>query len=559
MLKSLDVLIGLAVVMLVLSMAVTLITQFITASLLNLRGVVLKGALARLLALMDNGLHPKEARAVTDYVLRNYLISRNGKLAGTVHREEFTKLVMSFAASGPSAKVDKIMKSEGIFETAWRYVRRKLVLIHLTLLRTLRGDAAAKADDAAVTGAADFANAVAAQASAAAAIANAADPVKAAADLVATAATTTVAEIASIAADANAPGWRTRVRLKDLSEALKTADGERKIFQNLMKDSLSKNGVTNPEELLAKVRNAVLALELAKPELANDVRQTKALIETLPSDYLAKMNAWFDQTVDRASDIFTAHSRAVAVLIALLLPFTLEINVIEIVNRLSADPTIREQIVKAALDHPERFKSVATDGTATSAVQSGHEKTEDVPQHGKDKKEAPADDKGQFEASDSAPKTAAGVLKAISENKDFRLLTTTDVLVLPDGFDAWVRYWSINPCKSPGGVFEALRRYKLMAECKPSPKTEAAAAPKLEQGGKTDTKSHTPEWLGRLMGVLLSVVLLSFGAPIWYELLANLISLRSLVARRDDQQRDVRQTTQTATTTVSGQSLRNGP
>ena len=44
--------------------------------------------------------------------------------------------------------------------------------------------------------------------------------------------------------------------------------------------------------------------------------------------------------------------------------------------------------------------------------------------------------------------------------------------------------------------------------------------------------------------MLLTAALLSLGAPIWYELLANLINLRSLVTQRDDQQRKDRQTNQ---------------
>ena len=44
--------------------------------------------------------------------------------------------------------------------------------------------------------------------------------------------------------------------------------------------------------------------------------------------------------------------------------------------------------------------------------------------------------------------------------------------------------------------------------------------------------------------MLLTISLLSLGAPIWYEVLKNLIGLRSLVARKDDLQRAIRQTSQ---------------
>src|ERR1700755_2663589 len=47
--------------------------------------------------------------------------------------------------------------------------------------------------------------------------------------------------------------------------------------------------------------------------------------------------------------------------------------------------------------------------------------------------------------------------------------------------------------------------------------------------------------LTKLLGILLSSVLLSLGAPFWYNALQNLIRLRSVVAVKDDQQRKERQ------------------
>lgn len=48
------------------------------------------------------------------------------------------------------------------------------------------------------------------------------------------------------------------------------------------------------------------------------------------------------------------------------------------------------------------------------------------------------------------------------------------------------------------------------------------------------------------VGVLLSILLLSLGAPFWYGALGKLLQLRSLLARKDDVERILRQTTQGA-------------
>jgi hypothetical protein len=51
-------------------------------------------------------------------------------------------------------------------------------------------------------------------------------------------------------------------------------------------------------------------------------------------------------------------------------------------------------------------------------------------------------------------------------------------------------------------------------------------------------------WPLKLLGILLTAMLLSLGAPFWYNALKNLVRLRSLIASKDDSQRVERQSTQ---------------
>ncbi len=55
----------------------------------------------------------------------------------------------------------------------------------------------------------------------------------------------------------------------------------------------------------------------------------------------------------------------------------------------------------------------------------------------------------------------------------------------------------------------------------------------------------------KIAGILLSAVLLSLGAPFWYNALQNLLRLRSLVAVKDDQQRQERQLAIPTATAIS--------
>jgi hypothetical protein len=50
-----------------------------------------------------------------------------------------------------------------------------------------------------------------------------------------------------------------------------------------------------------------------------------------------------------------------------------------------------------------------------------------------------------------------------------------------------------------------------------------------------------------VFGVLLSAVLLSFGAPFWFNALSDLLKLRPMLAAKDDQQREDRESSQPVT------------
>jgi hypothetical protein len=186
MLKTVDILIGAVTVILLFSMAVTVITRVIT-SLFQRQGRHLRDGLAvllRQLAVSDE----KVAQTIAIKILEHPLIaSAEGKLGTVIHREEFTKLLLDFA-SGQGAT-------------------------------TLDGDAKAV--------------------------------------LVAT---------------------------------------------------LKKNGISDPEETLKNVRAMALQLEVSNPQMANHVRDSLALLHEASSDFIARINSWFDQSMDRVSARFTRGS-----------------------------------------------------------------------------------------------------------------------------------------------------------------------------------------------------------------------------------------------------------
>jgi len=241
--KSLDVLIGLAVIMLALGMAVTLITQFVT-TVLNTRGRNLRRGLAGLLSQLDPALTDELARKVAHAVLTHPLVSTaTGRLGTVVHREEFTKLLLQLA------------------------------------------------------------------------------------------------------------GGRST-----LDEAAKTA----------LIGALAENGVTDPAGTLAQVRAVSLRLEAAEPGLASSVREALAMVGASPTDLVAKVHNWFDQTMDRVSQRFTASTRAITFAGAVLVAFALQVDTISLVNRLAADDALREAFVSQGV-------SMAADTIADGASEAADE------------------------------------------------------------------------------------------------------------------------------------------------------------------------------------------
>lgn len=110
MLKTLDILIGVATVMLLFSMAVTIVTQFV-ANLMQSRGKNLLQGLTGLLKQIDPNLPAEAANKIAETVLKHPLVAEaNGKLGEVIHREEFTTLLMGLAAGEGAATLDAVSR-----------------------------------------------------------------------------------------------------------------------------------------------------------------------------------------------------------------------------------------------------------------------------------------------------------------------------------------------------------------------------------------------------------------------------------------------------------------
>lgn len=233
-----------------------------------------------------------------------------------------------------------------------------------------------------------------------------------------------------------------------------------------------------------------MQLEKSNPELSNSQRVNAAILHNADSDFVGKLNAWFDQTIDRVSEKFTAYARIITIAIAVVLALFLQLDTFDLINRLSTDDKLRETVISEAVQHPEKFNP------STSAEQ----------------KAAPP----AKPATAGQPSVQDALTKAL-ETPHLNQLADVKLIRLPECWQDWKERWFNSTAVSSCG-----------------------AAPESTMVGQEQIDKLVP----RIFGVLIAAALMSLGAPFWYELLKNLVRFRSLIQTKDDGQRQERQTTQ---------------
>jgi hypothetical protein len=263
-----------------------------------------------------------------------------------------------------------------------------------------------------------------------------------------------------------------------------------------LNDLMKANGISEPGQVLANVHSLALQLERANPELATNTRHSLALLQEANSQLVAKVNAWFDQTIDRVSDRFTGSARAITVVCSMLVAFALQLDTAALVNRLSVDDALRRTVVEKAIELSQNPPPAVASQAGQPAGAEGANQTV-----------------GQAVAGPAAegPGTrqpAEPVVKLTEEDRrNLAALTQAGLIDLPPNWQAWVARWS-----------------------------------------DTERPISIP-------GILLTGMLLSLGAPFWYNALKNLTRLRSALAEKDDSQRQERQSTQAPAGAAAGGAL----
>ncbi len=258
-----------------------------------------------------------------------------------------------------------------------------------------------------------------------------------------------------------------------------------------LKRILTDHGIPDPLKTAKEISDAAWTIGAEAPKLLAHERDTKAIQKVAATPFVAEIFMWFDSTIDRVSQAFSGYAGIVSLVVAAALAFATQLDAIQLVNRLTMDKDLRAKLVTEARTVVQK-RGAEFDSAAAAVTGPGSAKASP-------KTVAPS----AGAASDSTAKPPGKPDEALRASMDdLQMLAAQRLITLP---------WD------PG----------------------SQAGPKL--------KFMSREWLKHRLGVLISTVLIALGAPFWFNSLKQLLSLRSSLAAKDDDQRRDRTKGSTAT------------
>jgi hypothetical protein len=356
---------------------------------------------------------------------------------------------------------------------------------------------------------------------------------------------------------------------------------------------LARNGIPNPSATLAAIRKNCQEEEKNDHRPAAHVRQTKAILEAATSDFVGKIHAWFDQCMQRVTHRYALWARVITVVGALLVAFTMQLDSLQLLKRLSTDDKFRGSLLAEAEAQQKRIDAL-TPTTTTTDTKGADTKGAEA-KGTTDTKGAETKGTHKVESKQAGLPGATGGTMADSLQAELKLakekreeieqnlskLRDPQLAILP-GYFPWDRQREARTTKQP-----AAREYELVLgdntykfTLSGGPATLDGLRDAIDQLGVrvktrvdndavvlTSRQPETFELLSKpghretnilgtpnsvggwqfmqegqsLRGILLSWVLLSLGAPFWYDALKDLLKLRPALAKNEEQQRTDRQ------------------
>ena len=130
---------------------------------------------------------------------------------------------------------------------------------------------------------------------------------------------------------------------------------------------LNQYGIPNPAATLSNIRSVAQQLEDSEPTTAAHIRNTRAIAKAAQSDFVGKINHWFDSAAARATQQYAAEARAFTIVGALVVAMLIQLDTLGLLHRLSSEPALRDSLVAEARTTQEKIDKAAADASSSGA------------------------------------------------------------------------------------------------------------------------------------------------------------------------------------------------
>jgi hypothetical protein len=263
-------------------------------------------------------------------------------------------------------------------------------------------------------------------------------------------------------------------------------------------------------EVIAQIEKAAGELARVLPDQAAIVTSAFTRLRTDLATVEGKVSTWFDTIMDRTSERFLYQMRVTTASASFLFAFFLHVDSLQIIRRVGENHELRAQLVHLA--DPTLARADTVLGLVGRGKPSGVGILREMRRA--DSTGMPAD---SIPASLTSREAGRAWLAATVRDSARRVALQASY----DGrFAAADTLWLRQLQWAAEGIDSTLKATSFSPVPSPVPSIAAYVSPGL------------PYLNGHFLGVLMSAMLLSLGAPFWYNALRTMANLRPVVAQK---------------------------
>jgi hypothetical protein len=331
-----------------------------------------------------------------------------------------------------------------------------------------------------------------------------------------------------------------------------------------LRQILANSGVPDPVGALAGIRDAALRLELQDAAAAAHDRLSKAILQAAHSAFVGRVNLWFDHIMDRTTAEFKFRAQMITVLGALCVATVVQLDSIQLLRRLSTDDKLRDSLVQQAENQQKRIErqqntpALGATQDELALAKARRDEIESNLAQLRDPQLAVLPDHFIWQPLPQASLTRNPDWKPPFD-RDFRLelVVGTSIFPLQPNWTRDPLADIANAIRNSNAPVKAAKEIRAARDYLVLTSRNLGTVQLRSTPGKPETNilNAAPEWscngpvcfdrdlfAQSWRGVLLTWVLLSLGASFWYTALKDLLQLRSSVAKNEEDARISRQT-----------------